>query len=101
VPELAVTADLVVASSAVPEFDEELVAAQEAGIPAWRRPQLLEAITSRIPTIGATGTHGKTTTTALLITSLRAIGLDPSFVVGGDLVDTGTNGHVGADDLLV
>ncbi len=101
IPELAVAADLVVASSAVPEFDEELVAAREAGIPTWRRPQLLAAITARIPTIGATGTHGKTTTTALLVTALRSLGHDPSFVVGGDMIDIGTNGHLGRDDLLV
>ena len=101
VPALALAADLVVASSAVPEYDEELAAARDAGLPTWRRPQLLEAISARIPTIGATGTHGKTTTTALLVTALRSMGRDPSFVVGGDLVETGTNGHVGVDDLLV
>jgi len=92
---------LVVASSAVPVYDEELVAAGEAGVPVWRRPQLLAALTTEIPTIGATGTHGKTTTTALMVTALRRIGEDPSFVVGGELLDLGTNGHFGADDLLV
>lgn len=100
-PGMAAAADLVVASSAVPDFDEELVAAEAAGVPVWRRPDLLEAITARIPTIGATGTHGKTTTTAMILTALRSLGQDPSFVVGGDVVDTGTNGHLGTDDLLV
>lgn len=92
---------LVVASSAVPDYDEELVAAREAGVPVWRRPQLLAALTTEIPTIGATGTHGKTTTTALMVTALRRMGEDPSFVVGGELLDLGTNGHFGEDDLLV
>lgn len=100
-PETVEGADLVVASSAVPDHDKELEAARAAGVPVWRRPQLLEAITSEIPTIGATGTHGKTTTTAMLVTCLRAIGLDPSFIVGGDLVDVGTNGHFGDTDLMV
>lgn len=100
-PKLATGAELVVASSAVPPFDEELEAAAVAGIPVWRRPGLLEAITAGVETIGATGTHGKTTTTALLITALRAGGHDPSFVLGGDLVDLGTNGHVGSMPLLV
>lgn len=100
-PEAIGGADLVVASSAVPDYDEELAAARSAGVPVWRRPQLLEAITSEIPTIGATGTHGKTTTTAMLVTALRAAGLDPSFIVGGDLVELGTNGHFGETDLLV
>ena len=100
-PDLALRADLVVASSAVPEFDEELASARGAGIPTWRRPELLAALSEGIETIGATGTHGKTTTTALLITALRALGGDPSFVIGGDLVGLGTNGHLGVDPLLV
>jgi UDP-N-acetylmuramate--alanine ligase len=100
-PEAVVGAGLVVASSAVPEYDEELEAARREGIEVWRRPRLLAAITEEIPTIGATGTHGKTTTTAMLITALRALGEDPSFIVGGDLVEAGTNGHLGEDALLV
>lgn len=99
-PEIARGADLIVASSAVPERDAELLAAAAAGKPVWRRPRLLGAITARIPSIGATGTHGKTTTTALLVTALRALGKDPSFIVGGDITNLSTNGHYGADDLL-
>ena len=100
-PEVAVAADLVVASSAVPEFDEELEAARASQVPVWRRPELLGALTTNYRTIGATGTHGKTTTTALMITALWSLGVDPSFVVGGELTDVGTNGHLGTDDLLV
>lgn len=100
-PQVARAADLVVVSSAVPENDPELSSAREQGVPVWRRPQLLSALTRMIPTIGATGTHGKTTTTALLIAGLRSSGLDPSFIVGGDLVDLATNGHHGTDHLLV
>jgi UDP-N-acetylmuramate--alanine ligase len=100
-PQAVGGAALVVASSAVPDYDEEMKAASAAGIPTWRRPQLLEAITSEIPTIGVTGTHGKTTTTAMLVTALRHMGEDPSFIVGGDLVGLGTNGHYGSSDLLV
>ena len=93
--------DLVVASSAIPASDPELAAAATAGVTVWGRPRLLEAITVRTPTIGATGTHGKTTSTALAIAATRALGLDPSFVVGGELVDPTTNAHLGTDDLLV
>jgi UDP-N-acetylmuramate--alanine ligase len=100
-PEVARRADLVVASSAVPDRDPELMAAVEAGIPVWRRPDLLAALSEGTPTIGATGTHGKTTTTALLIAALRGAGEDPSFIVGGDLADWNTNGHFGTTDLLV
>jgi UDP-N-acetylmuramate--alanine ligase len=100
-PEVAAGAELVVASSAVPESDPELRAAADAGVQVWRRPQLLHAITKRIPSIGATGTHGKTTTTSLIITALHAAGSDPSFIVGGDIAELNTNGHFGKDDLLV
>jgi UDP-N-acetylmuramate--alanine ligase len=100
-PEVAAAAELVVASSAVPDSDPELVAAHQAGVQVWRRPQLLAELTRRLPTIGATGTHGKTTTTAMLIASLRAVGKDPSFIVGGDIIELNTNGHFGSDDLLV
>lgn len=100
-PDVAVKAELVVASSAVPEYDEELVAAREAGIPTWRRPELLSALTNGETTIGASGTHGKTTTTALMVTAVRALGLDPSFVVGGHVAGPGTNGHQGTSDLLI
>ena len=93
--------DLVVTSSAVPAGDPELVGAARAGVTVWKRPRLLEEITARTPTIGATGTHGKTTSTALAIAATRTLGLDPSFIVGGDLVDPPTNAHLGTDDLLV
>ncbi|MGB7859982.1 MAG: UDP-N-acetylmuramate--L-alanine ligase [Acidimicrobiia bacterium] len=100
-PDIAVQADLVVASSAVPEYDEELTAATRAGVEVWRRPQLLSAISAGISTVGATGTHGKTTTTALMISALRAADVDPWFVIGGEMTGMGTNGHKGSTDLLV
>lgn len=100
-PDRVGEAELVVASSAVPDHDPELEAARRAGVPVWRRPELLEVITAQWPVIGPTGTHGKTTTTALLVTGIRAAGADPSFVAGGELVAFGTNGHLGSDDLLV
>lgn len=100
-PERFVDARMVVASSAVPDEDPDLGAARAAGIPVWRRPDLLRAVTAEIPTIGPTGTHGKTSTTAMLVAGARAAGLDPSFVVGGDLLELGTNAAAGRDDLLI
>ncbi len=96
-PEFVDGVDLVVASSAVPDRDPEVTTAVARGIPVWRRPRLLEALTAAMPAIGATGTHGKTSTTGMLITMLRALDLDPTFVVGGELVDLRTNAHLGSD----
>lgn len=100
-PERARSWDLVVSSSAVPERDPEIVAARAAGVEVWERPRLLAEITRRLPTIGVTGTHGKTSGTAMLLSTLHALGRDPSFMVGGELVDLNTNAHLGVEDLFV
>ena len=100
-PELLEGVELVVASSAIPDNDPELVAAAGRGIEVWRRPRLLQELTRSLNTIGPTGTHGKTTTSALMVMGLRATGIDPSFVIGGDLQDLGTNAHLGSDPPLV
>ena len=100
-PDAIIGVDLVVASSAVPEQDPELAAARAAGIGVWRRPELLESITRESPTIGVTGTHGKTSSTSMMVLALQAAGRDPSFVVGGEIVELRSNAHAGTDDLLV
>ena len=100
-PERAAGWDLVVASSAVPERDPELTAARAAGVEVWRRPRLLETLTRHSPALGVSGTHGKTTGTAMLVAALRALGRDPSFMVGGQLVDLNTNAHLGERSLFV
>ena len=66
-PEAMRSLDLVVVSSAIPAKDPEVMAAGELGIEVWERPQLLTELTARLPTIGATGTHGKTTSTAMMV----------------------------------
>ncbi|MEX0667773.1 MAG: UDP-N-acetylmuramate--L-alanine ligase [Acidimicrobiia bacterium] len=100
-PERIGDVGLVVASSAIPDNDPELEAARGRRLLVWKRPDLLDGITSSLPTIGPTGTHGKTTTTAMLVQAAQGAGLDPSFVVGGELVNLGTNAHRGEDALLI
>ncbi len=92
---------LVVASSAVPNSDPELVAAARHGAVVWERPVLLDAFTSEMPAIGISGTHGKTTTTGLTVAALHGIGLDPTFLVGGELVAENTFAHIGDEDVFV
>jgi len=100
-PERAAEWDLVVASSAVPDRDPEVEAARARGVEIWQRPRLLQEMTAGAPALGVTGTHGKTTTTALLVAAIRALGRDPSFMVGGELVDLNTNAHLGEPGLFV
>jgi UDP-N-acetylmuramate--alanine ligase len=100
-PDRAPGWDLVVASSAVPPTDPEIVGAETAGVEVWQRPRLLEEMTARMPAIGVAGTHGKTTSTAMAVTALRGIGRDPSFMVGGEMVGLNTNAHLGERDLFV
>jgi UDP-N-acetylmuramate--alanine ligase len=93
--------DLVVASSAVPDRDPEWSEAVSAGIETWRRPQLLHALPASLPTIGVTGTHGKTSSTAMLVSAVHALGIAPTFVVGGELVGYRTNAAVGSDPMFI
>ena len=94
-------ADLVAISTAIPPTNPEVLAALARGTRVLRRAELLTAITGGFRTISVAGTHGKTTTSAMLTSALRGAGLDPSFIVGGDLLDLDTGAAVGTSDLLV
>ena len=100
-PDAMAAAQLVVASSAIPIDDPEVRAAEARGVPVWRRPDLLHALTEAMPAIGLAGTHGKTTSTGLAVTGLRASGRDPSFLVGGRMLGLGTSAHLGDPDVFV
>lgn len=93
--------DLVVISSAVPDQDPEVQAAHRRGVEVWKRPRLLAAMTAEIATVGPTGTHGKTSSTAMLVEAARAAGEDPSFVVGEQMLGLGTSAARGSDPWLV
>jgi UDP-N-acetylmuramate--alanine ligase len=74
--------DVVCASTAVADDNPELVAARERGIPVLRRRDLLPALAAVTPLVSVAGTHGKTTTTSLLVVALRGAGEDPAFLTG-------------------
>ncbi len=92
---------LVVRSPAVPEDNPELVAASAAGIPITKRAVLLGALMDARIGVAVAGTHGKTTTSGMMATVLMAAGLDPSFFVGGEVLDLGTNARIGQGRHLV
>jgi len=77
------TAELVVFSSAIPETHPGLAAARARGVPAVRRGELLAELARHRRLVAVCGSHGKTTTTAMLVTALRAAGLAPGCVGGG------------------
>jgi UDP-N-acetylmuramate--alanine ligase len=88
----------VVYSSAVPPENPERVA---AGGGALHRAELLAQIAALRRCLAVTGTHGKTTTAAMIVQALRGCGLDPSSVVGGELRETDSNAGWGTGDWIV
>jgi UDP-N-acetylmuramate--alanine ligase len=94
-------ADVVVYSSAITSENPELSAAAAAGIPTIVRGEMLAELMRVKYAVVIAGSHGKTTTTSLVATVLRAAGLDPTVVVGGRMASLGSNARLGAGDLLV
>lgn len=87
--------------AAIPKTNPELVEARRRGIPVVLRPAVLAKLMAGRTTLMVTGTHGKTTTTSMLIVALQHCGRDPSFAVGGELGEAGTNAHHGSGDCFV
>ena len=93
--------DLVVYTSAVTGANAELEAAAARGIRVMKRKELLGGIAAEKRTVGVSGTHGKTTTTAMIAVVLDEARLDPTILVGGMLRNIGANARSGSGDLLV
>lgn len=95
-------AELVVYTAAVKSDNPELVAAREKGIPTLERSVMLGVIARRYKnTVAVAGTHGKTTTTAMLSQTLIGSGFEPTAVIGGKLPAIGGNSYVGDSDIMV
>jgi UDP-N-acetylmuramate--alanine ligase len=94
-------ADLVVASAAVPSDNPELVAARERGIPILSHAQALGALMAARDGIGVAGTHGKSTTTALVAHILAVAGRDPTLAGGAHALDFGGYSRLGHGPDLV
>jgi UDP-N-acetylmuramate--alanine ligase len=95
------SSDVVVISSAIRGDNPELRAASSRGIAVWRRQQALAALADGRRSIAVTGTHGKTTTTSLIATVLERAGLDPTYLIGGDLNESGSGARHGDGDVFV
>jgi UDP-N-acetylmuramate--alanine ligase len=94
-------AQALVVSTAIRAHNPEWQAARAAGVPVVHRAVMLAELMRRRSGVAIAGTHGKTTTAALVTEVLRAAGADPGFVIGGTLAATGGNGHHGAGDVIV
>jgi UDP-N-acetylmuramate--alanine ligase len=94
-------ADCVVVSSAIGSDNPELLAARAARIPIVPRAEMLAELMRLKRGIAVAGTHGKTTTTSLVASVLAEGGLDPTFVIGGQLLAAGANARLGAGQWLV
>lgn len=94
-------AELVVRSSAIPDSNPEVIAAQKLGIPVLKRADFLGQFMVDKTGIAVGGTHGKTTTTAMIATILSGLGQDPSYIVGGIVKDLKSNAHSGKGSAFV
>ncbi len=85
-------ADTVVVSTAIRDANPEVVAAHKLGLRVLRRAAALAAVMAGRRGIAIAGTHGKTSTTSMLVTAAQACGADPAYAIGGDLVTPASSG---------
>jgi len=94
-------ADVVVRSSAIKDDNPEFISAIQLGIPVLKRSDFLPMLLKSSDTIAIAGSHGKTTTTSMILFMLHEIGADPSFISGAIVKQLATNAHAGSSDLFV
>jgi UDP-N-acetylmuramate--alanine ligase len=100
-PENVAGADLVVRSSAIPDDNVEVQAARSDGIPVLKRAEFLGKLMEGKLGIAVAGTHGKTTTTAMISWVLSALDQDPSYIIGSTAKNLNTNAHAGSGAAFV
>jgi len=91
----------VVVSTAISNENPEVMQAHKLGIPVVNRASALAEVMQGHSTISVAGTHGKTTTTSMTTVVLQSAGLDPSFVIGSELNESGSNAHLGSGQWMV
>ena len=94
-------ADTVIASTAVRSDNPEVIEAQRRGLRLWPRSAGLQSVLLGRTVVAVAGTHGKTTTTAMLTVALQEAGLDPTFAIGAEVESLGTNARLGSGDIAV
>jgi UDP-N-acetylmuramate--alanine ligase len=95
------TADTVIVSGAIAEDNPEYLHARSLGLPIVHRAVALAWLSARHRVVAVAGAHGKTTSTAMVVTALRVLGADPSFVNGGVIASLGVSALPGSGDIFV
>jgi UDP-N-acetylmuramate--alanine ligase len=93
--------DAVIVSTAIPPGNPERTEAERWGIPVFARAQVMAALMQERRGVAVAGTHGKTTTTSMVAVILERAGLDPTYLIGGDLNESGSNARSGRGDVFV
>jgi len=94
-------AEVVVVTSAVNETNPEIIAARERKIPVIPRAEMLAELMRMKQGIAIAGSHGKTTITSMIAHAMEVAGLDPTYVIGGRLMASGSNTRLGSSPWLV
>ncbi len=95
------SADVVVVSSAIKEDNLELKFARDKGIPVLKRAEMLSKLGEGKVVVAVAGTHGKTTTTSIISFMFEKNDLDPTFLIGGELNDIGSNAKYGEGKFFI
>jgi UDP-N-acetylmuramate--alanine ligase len=94
-------ADTVVVSTAIRSDNPELATGRARGLRVLPRAVALASVMAGRRSVAVAGTHGKTSTTSMLTVAVQACGADPSFAIGGDLNESGSNAHAGTGDVFL
>jgi UDP-N-acetylmuramate--alanine ligase len=100
-PDHAAEVDTVVVSSAIRQDSAEIAEAIRLGRRILPRAAALASVMAGLRGVAVAGTHGKTTTTSMLTVAMQACGRDPSYAIGGDLNEPGSNAHAGTGEFFV
>jgi UDP-N-acetylmuramate--alanine ligase len=93
--------DVVVVSTAIPESNPELQEARKKSIKVVKRAEMLSWVGKQARSIAIAGTHGKTTTTSMISLAFEKSDLDPTFLIGGELNDIGSNAKHGSGEFFI
>lgn len=94
-------ADVVVYSTALSKDNVEIAEAERLNIPILHRSQMLAKLMESRKGIAVAGAHGKTTTTSMISLVMEQCGLDPTYIIGGEIMNVGSNAKAGSGDYVV